>query len=264
MPSRLSETRCICAQCSRQGGFDASGKPKGVMMPSRHLPAHLARVRAEQDKILEKERENIESRMVALALTDDGPDQTGQPSKLWTSREEFQQAVSPNHRLPDHSASPPINDILESVSRLSISTPRVDHTNVSTIDSAPSATPASALLRNHSHNQSRREKNRRTTAVLQVFDQVDLEIDACNAKLTQTPSVNVLNEVQSALDVLHPRVAQVTRKAPSIDVRKRQICEHLISLDARIAEWKYLLKAKEPISYNSGKDNLSYLPPSWC
>ena len=67
--------------------------------------------------------------------------------------------------------------------------------------------------------------------MLQVFDQVDLEIDACNAKLTQTPSVNVLNEVQSALDVLHPRVAQVTRKAPSIDVRKRQICEHLISLE---------------------------------
>ena len=137
-------------------------------------------------------------------------------------------------------------------------------TYFSTIDSSSSAMPTLALLQSHSHNQSRREKNRRTTAVLQVFDQVDLEIDACNAKLTQTPSVNVLNEVQSALDVLHPRVAQVTRKAPSIDVRKRQICEHLISLDARIAEWKYLLKVKEPISYNSGKDNLSYLPPSWC
>ena len=100
--------------------------------------------------------------------------------------------------------------------------------------------------------------------VLQVFDQVDLEIDACKAKLTQTPSVNVLNKVQSVLDVLHPRVVQVTHKAPWINMHKCQICEHLISLDAHIVEWKCLLKVKEPISYNSGKDNLSYLPPLWC
>ena len=78
------------------------------------------------------------------------------------------------------------------------------------------------------------------------------------------PSVNVFNKVQSALDVLHSRVVQVTHKTPSINVHQRQICEHLISLDACIAEWKYLLKVKKPISYNSGKDNLSYLPPSWC
>ena len=115
-------------------------------MPSQHLPAHLAQVLAEQDEILEKEKENIESWMVALALTDDGPDQTGQPSKLWMSHEEFQQAVSLNHCLPDHSASPPINDILESISQLSISTSQVDHTNVSTIDSISSAIPTLALL----------------------------------------------------------------------------------------------------------------------
>jgi hypothetical protein len=88
MPSRSTETRCICTQCTQQGSLDASGKPKGVMIPSRHLSTHLARVQAEQEAIAASEREAVEAQLVALTLTDQVP--IDQPSKLWTSREEFQ------------------------------------------------------------------------------------------------------------------------------------------------------------------------------
>ena len=94
--------------------------------------------------------------------------------------------------------------------------------------------------------------NRRTTKVLQILDQMDREISTCMIKLSGTPAINVLQEVESTLNILHPRLAKVTRKAPLIDVRKQHITELLINLEARVAELKYVLNVKEPVSYNSG------------
>jgi hypothetical protein len=289
MPSRSNDTRCFCIQCTREGGQDASGQPKGMLIASRRLAAHLTRVRAEEAEILA--RNTVEAQVVALTLTDCGPDLAGQPSKLWTSREQFQQEVNHNHHLPDHSTSPPINDILEGVSRLSIAVPS---SNQPTYDMAPpvvhdptsppindisaaasqllpssiqsdhntalpiiSALPDGASAQFPLHLQNRREKNRRTTKSLQVFEQIALEAEACKAKLTGMPTVNVIHEVQSTLSLLHARLAQVTRRTPLIDVRKGQISDQLISMDARVAEWKYHLNLTEPISYTSGKDLLS-------
>jgi hypothetical protein len=118
MPFRSNDTRCFCIQCTWDGGLDASGQPKGTLIPSQRLAVHLTRVQAEHAEILA--REAIEAQMVTLTFMDDGPDLAGQPSKLWTSREQFQQDVNHNDHLPDHSTSPPINNILEGVSRLSL------------------------------------------------------------------------------------------------------------------------------------------------
>jgi hypothetical protein len=108
MPSRAKETRCLCIQCSSKGGLDAAGQPNGISMPSHLLPAHLACVQAEQAEIEAQDINAAEAQMFALALTDDRPNPSSQPSKLWTSRAEFQQIPSHSHRLPDHSASLPI------------------------------------------------------------------------------------------------------------------------------------------------------------
>jgi hypothetical protein len=94
--------------------------------------------------------------------------------------------------------------------------------------------------------------NRRTTKVLQILDQMDREISTCMIKLSGTPAINVLQEVESTLNILHPRLAKVTRKAPLIDVCKQRITELLINLEARVAKLKYVLNVKEPVSYNSG------------
>ena len=279
MPSRPNETRCTCIQCTQRGGLDASGKPKGVMIPSRHLSTHLARVQAEQEAITAREIEAVEAELVALTLTDDGPVHASQPSKLWTSRNEFQQDVSHTVHLPNVSMSPPISDILEGVSRLSSpaqSASVINHpiraaapvasthshsaygssqpANPSNTTAHVASTPIShSPAHGSSHNQTRKMvTNCRTTKVLQILDQMDREISTCMIKLSGTPAINVLQEVESTLNILHPRLAKVTRKAPLIDVRKQRITELLINLEARVAELKYVLNVKEPVSYNSG------------
>jgi hypothetical protein len=172
--------------------------------------------------------------------------------------------------LPDHSASPPINDILEAVSRLSLlpqaesSTDHLSPSNGTSVASAPMhpSVPGSSQIRT----------NRHTTKVLQVLDQMDAEIGMCVAKLSGTPTVAMcvaklsgtptvamLQEVESTLNLLHPGLAKVTRRAPSIDMRKRQITERLISLEALVAEWTYILNVKEPMPYNCGEYMISTL-----
>jgi hypothetical protein len=159
--------------------------------------------------------------------------------------------------LPDHSASPPINDILEAVSRLSLlpqaesSTDHLSPSNGTSVASAPMhpSVPGSSQIRT----------NRHTTKVLQVLDQMDAEIGMCVAKLSGTPTVAMLQEVESTLNLLHPGLAKVTHRAPSIDMRKRQITEQLISLEALVAEWTYILNVKEPVPYNCGEYMISTL-----
>jgi hypothetical protein len=159
--------------------------------------------------------------------------------------------------LPDHSASPPINDILEAVSRLSLlpqaesSTDHLSQSNGTSVASAPMhpSVPGSSQIRT----------NRHTTKVLQVLDQMDAEIGTCVAKLSGTPTVAMLQEVESTLNLLHPGLAKVTCRAPSIDMRKRQITERLVSLEALVAERTYILNVKEPVPYNCGEYMISTL-----
>ena len=274
MPSCAKGTRCLCIQCASKGGLDATGHPNGIMMPSRLLPAHLARVQAEQAEIEARDINSAEAQMFALALTDCGPDPSSQPSKLWTSRAEFQGSASHNHRLPDHSSSLPINDILEGVTRLSVSAtmPSSQHLgNISPTHAAfvrvpanlpdninvplsTSDVPLTTAQPSANRQLQKRERNRRTANVLQVFDQIDLRLDACRVKVSETPTHDVLRELESALNDMHHAVDKVKRSTPTIDARKHQISQNLVSLDARIAQWKQVLPdLKDPIVYQSGE-----------
>jgi len=266
MPSRSHETRCTCIQCTRVGGLDSSGNPKGVVIPSRNLAAHLARVRAEAVEIATRDVDEAEARLFALTLTDDGPNRAGQPSKLWTSRAEFQQEVYQTHNLPDH-PSPPVNDILEGVSRLSLAqgVPLSDHPEAvhaasvapppaEVVHTTPAPMPPSVRLSSQErHRVQKKETNHRTTKALRILNQVEIEIGVCKVKLTGTPTHHALIEVETALGLLHPAVEKVKRRTPSIDSRKLQITEQLASLEARLAELKSTLPpSPEPIIYHSG------------
>ena len=70
MPLHPTEIQCICIKCTQQSGLGASGKPKGMMIASRHLSAYLAHVQAEQETAAASEREVVEAQLVALTLTD--------------------------------------------------------------------------------------------------------------------------------------------------------------------------------------------------
>ena len=228
-------------------------------MPTRNLTAHLARVRAEEAEVTlrqKEDREEVEARLFALTLTDDGPDRGSQPSKLWSSRAEFQQDVHQTHNLTDHSSSPPVGDILEGLTRLSLSqdsplSGRIDATGTS----APTPSPPgpSASFSSQEHLQ-KKERNHRTTKALKVLDQIEMRIGACRSKLARTPTCDSLREAESTLNRLHPAMEKVTRKTPSIGTRKLKISEQLVGLEARIAELKHNLpRSQENVFYNSGE-----------
>ena len=114
-----------------------------------------------------------------------------QPNKLWTPRDQFQQDINHTVHLPDHSISPPINDILEAVSRLSLSqvgslTNRLNPSDTTSTTS----TPMLPSLPVPSHYRTR--TNRRITKVLQILDQMDVEIAMCVTKLSGMPTVDTL------------------------------------------------------------------------
>ena len=174
-----------------------------------------------------------------------------QPNKLWTPHNQFQQDINHTIHLPDHSISPPINDILEAVSRLSLSQVGSSTNRLNPSDAtSTTSTPMLPSLPVPSHYQTR--TNHHTTKVLQILDQMDVEIATCVTKLSGMPTVDTLREVKSLLNLLHPRLVKVTRRAPSIDMRKREVTERLIKLEALFTEWAYILNAKEPMPYNCG------------
>ena len=105
--------------------------------------------------------------------------------------------------------------------------------------------------------------NHRTTKVLQILDQMDMEIATCVTKLSGMPTVDTLWEVKSLLNLLHPRLVKVTRRAPSIDMRKREVTKQLVKLEALFTKWTYILNAKEPMPYNCGGYMVSNLLSQW-
>jgi hypothetical protein len=246
----------VCTQCTKVGGLDGAGNPKGVIMLSRNLTPHLAHVRAEEaeDALQQREdREEVEAHLFALTLTDNGPDYIGQPSKLWSSCAEFQQDVHQTHHLTDHSASPPVGDILEGLTWLSVSQDSplsscIDPTSVS----APTPGP-SARFSSQEHLQKKERSNCMTEA-LKVLDQIEKQIGACQPKPVGTPTCDSLREAKSTLNLLHPAMEKVTHKTPLIDACKVKISEQLVGLEARIAELNCnLLCSQENVFYISGE-----------
>jgi hypothetical protein len=224
------------------------------MMPSQNLAAHLAHVRAEEAEIATRDIDEVDARLFALTMTDDGPDQRGQPSKLWTSRTAFQQGVHQTHNLPIHS-SLPVGDILEGVSRLSLAqgAPLPEATPAAPVPT-PNTRPSAQPLSHEDRRALKKEKCHRTTKAMKVINQIETKIGACRSKLTGTPTPDELREVGSALSLLHSAVEKVTRKTPSINSRKLQMTEQLAGLEALVAELKLKLPpSQEPVLYNSSE-----------
>jgi hypothetical protein len=45
--SRAALTRCICEECSRKGGYDEKGIPRGVLIAECSISAHIQHVKAD-------------------------------------------------------------------------------------------------------------------------------------------------------------------------------------------------------------------------
>lgn len=125
-----SQTWCHCPDCDQKGGLDEEGKPRGTAIPNRYYKAHTLRVeRAEADRQAAERKQSAliddaGAQLFTAALLDEGPDLDALPSKLWTSRADFQKLRAP-YITPiaqtDISSTSSVDAIVEGVQRLMVS-----------------------------------------------------------------------------------------------------------------------------------------------
>jgi hypothetical protein len=138
------KTWCHHSECVNKGGLDANGTPKGCAISARHLKVHLLRVkRAEADRIAAEHEQSARidaagAQIFTAALLNDGPDLESQPSKLWTSRAEFQ-AERASHIMPpargDVSSTSSIEAVVDGFRRIMISSEKNPSSNARRVQS---------------------------------------------------------------------------------------------------------------------------------
>ncbi|KAF8572787.1 hypothetical protein K439DRAFT_1625532 [Ramaria rubella] len=172
---------------------------------------------------MQEEIDAAAAHVMALTLTDEGPDISSQPSPLWASRNTFQQSRS--SKLPDFN-TPPADDLIAAVDRLSLS----EHAAVKNVPHG-SSEPQSHM---YSGNIAKKERNHRTTKVLQWLHTVSLCMVECQGRLQNPPSDNVVRELETEVAGLCAIVRSASRHTPSINVRilftLDRLCQYLIGI----------------------------------
>ncbi|KAF8588057.1 hypothetical protein K439DRAFT_1613810 [Ramaria rubella] len=255
MPARADSTRCRCANC-------IVIHPEGKIFSAIQLKAHLAKLQAEQWAQLKNEElheqsqeiEAIAAQVLALMISDDGPDLTSQPSRLWASCLAVQEQTS-SVLIPLDPSTHLLSEVVEGVKHLFISQgdPSLyilgNHT-----ESQPRQAPSGAQTTvpseqaNH-HRISKKERSRHTLKILENFHAIKLRIPPCWVKLSGSPSYIILGDVQSKLKGLRIAVKKVTRRTPTIDQGRTEIVQELERLEARVTELNVVIPhaSEEPV-----------------
>ena len=122
MPAHIIRKRCTCTECVERSS-------SGVLMEARLIPAHLHRVKSMRTALpqstttptcesIPSDADGLADHLLALTLTDNGPDLNSQVNKLWDSRTSFQ-AAGPSRHVIDGALEPiSMSDIAGSINRL--------------------------------------------------------------------------------------------------------------------------------------------------
>jgi hypothetical protein len=200
-----------------------------------------------------------------------------QPSKFFTSREEFQQSSS--DRFPDLSGVPDITDLVDAFERLAFS-PDADASathgvvedasesplsNATDRISACSLPPSDSSLpptRPLPYNRSARkqDRDRRSTRAHEVLDAITLRISTSMAKLAPTTSHETLCSLESELIDLRSGL-DVGRSVESVAEHQNQVSEMLEQLEARVVELRNTMpyEIEGPIDFDTSKRLLVYV-----
>jgi hypothetical protein len=203
--------------------------------------AHLARSNLEKnDQHAQDVIDAANTRVFIETFTGPGPDVCGQPSKLWTSRDEFQknrnasgqtQSSSP-HDLDLPLAKYLVDDIAQGISRcvLGAQQAQIDPDMPPPIDDPePRQQPAAPRL------TPKRDRNRSEEKCLQLLDNMKIRVAAAQAKLT-TLSHNSLCEAEAEAEAVRRAWTKITHRAGSVNARRAEVLELLDTLDARVTE----------------------------
>jgi hypothetical protein len=237
--------------------------------------SHQSRIRAEQEA-------QIEATTFAFTLTDEGPDHTNQPSKLFTSRDEFQNTT--RDHLPDLSAPISAEDLLDAFGRLSLNDEHAPPSTMDDIISDGAGTlsntqigvaslhhnPRSPPLRRRKPSpprndlsraaKSKQERNNRTTKALGVLDAIATRIDTCMEKLAPPVSYDTLDLLETELRTLRSALERVKRSTESVLSRRYEVNSRLENLGGRVVEIRNIMpEASSPVSVDAGKQLRPFL-----
>ena len=256
MPSRKAGFQCLCESCVATSGIDAAGNPLGRIFPPSQKHAHLARIKAERDGVkiraVHVQDTGVPDRVFALTLMDEGPNMETQPSKLWTSRAEYQDDSTTQPVFPE--ASLIADSIAESMNRLPLGINEPRHPSPESHDIFPTSDFSSP--NSYEWRLAKREKNRRTVKSHKVLTNLELRICACFEKLSSDSlSLEMLNSVDSESSLLRSSLEKVTRRTESLDSHKQTIWEKLNQLHVLLLEMRSKVPTldNEALHYNSGK-----------
>lgn len=216
--------------------------------------SHLNRVKLEREAS-EQARvsfvADVASAVFAATLTDEGPAVKSQPSKLWTSRGQYQLASAPCLEVSDTTSS--IDAIINGVHRLSSNSPASIHT-----PSVDPTTQAPGQPNPPTYQQTKRERNHATRKAHRVLDALHKRVSTCLQQLMDQPSRDSLELIEDEVSRLRPALENVKRAVPSVEVKKSNIAALLLRLDSHIIEMRlvYPTQNDKPLEYNSGKHSL--------
>jgi hypothetical protein len=284
MPRRIQHVLCHCPTC-------LASDPNGILFDQDRLFAHKAYIAAEKEATAQTPTESeddlpvpdddlpvsVASHVLAMTLTDEGPDIHGS-NRLWTSRTDSQQ----NARLPDtfQAAILTIDDVISGVSRLSQGSVTTHlHSQLPVLSSAahPDASPASMQrmysvglddanlptfppcpadeqLANHllgSHvPHAQRERNHLTEKNLTFLRRIENQM----ILLEDQASVVDVSTWGAEADRLQHALHSINRQAEVVQNEKQRLLTRLRVLrNTRAASHDPVLVEDSPVEYNTGE-----------
>jgi hypothetical protein len=208
--------------------------------------------------------EEASAQIFTATLLDDGPDLNGLPSKLWTSRADFQQECA-SHIMPtvqidisstslifvvvcgvqhlmilaDDPSSQLEDKITDSISRLTLATPHAGQSVPDTLSEV------------HCHpGMNKKDRNQYTANALAVLRSVQDKLQNCSWDLsTSSPTSSTIRQASATISQACRAIQKILRSMADIEALKNQLAEQINNIDGSLIVLDAVFPQVSPIDY---------------
>jgi hypothetical protein len=188
-------TQCICEECSRKGGYDEKGAPRGVLIVECSISAHIWRVKAESTAYTIAGQSTISSIMDSLKHLSLRADHSHSLSFASTMKDNL------DHPGPHNLPAVPVSALSGGLKQLKLS----DSTSVPLMENIDEET-----ILKHKHNQC-------TLKALHILNNIDSRIQWCFHLLLHSCN---LDDVGRELSLLCTAMKNLDGGADAVVARK--------------------------------------------
>lgn len=286
----MSYTWCHCSSCDADSPLSRSGVPTGVRFTKHAYKAHQLRISREATDSLSLSEatdvtgdttENLDEgamHVFTTTILDEGPDLDRLPSKLWTTRNDFQASHVSRAAPPSVQVSAAVQSLTDAVHRINISSspgrlaeqfeglrlsetpPSPDH--LSKIPAPTTLCPIDDMPDQGIHQSrpavsykvtDKKDRNQFTQSALRIVDSVEDHLNQCNERLSGVPTITILQEVKTIVSQSREALERISRKTPSLDTRKSHVTQLLRNVEGRLLELDIVSPQNAPLIYPTGR-----------